>query len=231
MLYTDLVIRALIFDFDGVILDTETPDYQTWQDVFQSHGVELERSLWDGFIGGSSATFDAPRHLEELTGVRVDREAIRRQRRQRYLDLIDASPVLPGVVDYITEAKSLGLKLGLASSSTLDWVEGHLARRRLLGHFDSIRARDHVDNVKPDPELYLASLEQLEVGPDEALVIEDSANGVTAAKKAGLYCVLVPNPMTKDLPIHNADIRLRALSDMPLSTLLEKILDPSAPLR
>ena len=85
-------------------------------------------------------------------------------------------------------------------------------------------------NVKPDPELFLASLEQLGVEPDEALVIEDSANGVTAAKKAGLYCALVPNPMTKDLPIDNADIRLNALSDVPLSTLLKKILDPSAPL-
>ena len=231
LLYTDLMIRALIFDFDGVILDTETPDYQTWQDIFQSHGVVLERSLWQSFIGGSSAVFDAPQHLEELTGTHVDREAIRRQRRQCYLDLIDASAVLPGVVDYITESKSLGLKLGLASSSSVDWVEGHLARRRLLGHFDSIKTRDHVVNVKPDPELFLASLEQLGVRPDEALVIEDSANGVAAAKQAGLYCVLVPNPMTKDLHIHNADIRLNTLSDMPLSTLLKKILDPSAPLR
>jgi HAD superfamily hydrolase (TIGR01509 family) len=217
------MIKALIFDFDGVILDTETLDYQTWQEIFQSHGVALERSLWQGFIGGSSASFDAPQHLEELTGTRVDREAIRRQRRQRYFDLLDASPVLPGVVDYITESKSLGLKLGLASSSSIDWVEGHLARRRLLGNFDSIRARDHVANVKPDPELFLASVEQLGIEPEEALVIEDSANGVTAAKAAGLYCVLVPNPMTQDLPIDNADIRLDALSDMPLSTLLKKV--------
>ena len=217
------MIKAIVFDFDGVILDTETPDYETWQEVFQEHGVRLERSLWTSYIGGSSLAFDVPGHLEELSGAPVDREAIRIRRRQRYIDRIDASSVLPGVLEYIPEAKRLGLRLGIASSSSVDWVEGHLARRRLLCHFDSVRARDHVDKVKPDPELYSTSVERLGVRPEEAVAIEDSANGVTAAKAAGLFCVVVPNPMTVDLPTEAADVRLEALSDVPLGAMLERV--------
>ena len=193
------MIDTLIFDFDGVILDTETPDYDTWQEVFRSHGTHLDRSLWARFIGGGFEAFDVYKHLEDLACVPIDRDAIRRRRRQRYLDLIDASPLLPGVLDYILEAKRLGLKLGLASSSSLDCVEGHLARRRLLEHFDSMKSANDVSNVKPEPDLYLAALEQLATLPANALAIEDSANGVTAAKRAGLFCVVVPNHMTREL--------------------------------
>ena len=217
------MIKAIVFDFDGVILDTETPDYETWQEVFQEHGVRLERSLWTSYIGGSSLAFDLPQHLEDLSGAPVDREAVRVRRRQRYIDRIDASSVLPGVLEYLQDAKSLGLRLAVASSSSVDWVEGHLARRRLLRYFDSIMARDHVARVKPDPELYAASAARLGVRPDEAVAIEDSANGVNAAKAAGLFCVVVPNPMTVDLPTHSADIRLKALSDLPLRALLKRI--------
>ena len=102
------------------------------------------------------------------------------------------------------------------------WVDGNLASRGLLQHFDSIKCSDDVSRVKPDPELYLLSVSQLRTRPKNVVVIEDSANGVTAAKRAGLFCVVVPNPMTKDLPIDHADLRLDALSDMALGSLLSK---------
>ncbi len=217
------MIDALIFDFDGVIIDTETPDYVTWQEVFESHGVELERSLWTRFIGGGRETFDVFQHLEDLTGTLVDREAIRSSKRERYLSLIDANPLLPGVVDYVGEAKRLGLKLGVASSSSVAWVEGHLSARHLLEEFDSVVGADDVSAVKPDPELYTAVVSRLGTRPENAVAIEDSANGVTAAKRAGLFCVAVPNPMTEELPVDQADLRLRALSDFSLTDLLEKL--------
>ena len=217
------MIEALIFDFDGVIIDTETPDYRSWQEVFEERGVELDRSLWAGFIGGAAETFDVYRHLELLAGVRVDRPALRRSRRRRYLDLVESSPVLPGVLDYMQEAKRRGLKLGVASSSSSDWVEGHLLRRDLMRYMDSVRTRDHVAMVKPDPEVYLASIADLGTRPETAVAIEDSANGVTAAKRAGLFCVAVPNQMTRDMPIEHADMRLNALSEIGLAELLELI--------
>ena len=216
------MIDTLIFDFDGIIIDTETPDYLSWQELYHSHGVQLERSLWSEFIGGGEV-FDAYQHLEELTGKRIDREAIREQRRRRYLEIIESKPLLPGVMDYILEAKKLGLKLGVASSSSRDWVEGHLVRRDILRHFVSIESADDVSNVKPDPELYLASVAHMGTQPENALAIEDSANGITAAKRAGLYCVAVPNEMTRDMPIGHADLRLESLSDMPLKALLVRL--------
>ena len=178
------MIDTLIFDFDGIIIDTETPDYLTWQEVYHSHGVQLERSLWSEFIGGGDV-FDAYQHLEKLTGSRIDREAIREQRRRRYLEIIESKPLLPGVMDYILEEKRLGLKLGVASSSSRDWVEGHLVGRDILRYFVSVKSADDVSNVKPDPELYLASVAHMGTQPENALAIEDSANGITAAKRAG----------------------------------------------
>lgn len=217
------LIDALIFDFDGVIIDTETPDYETWQEVFESHGVALERSLWARFIGGGRDTFDVLQHLEDLAGTRVDREAVRQGKRERYLALIDASPLLPGVVDYIGEARRLGMKLGVASSSSVGWVTRHLSARHLLEEFDSVVGRDDVTAVKPDPELYRVAVSHLGTRAENALAIEDSANGLTAAKRAGLFCVAVANPMTEELPLDRADLRLRALSDISLTDLIERL--------
>jgi HAD superfamily hydrolase (TIGR01509 family) len=215
------MIEAIVFDFDGVILDTETPDFETWQHEFRAHGVEFERSLWTGFIGGSSAWFSVPEHLAELAGRAIDPERIE-ARRRGYLSLIESSPILPGVTEHLVQARELGLKVGLASSSSRSWVEGHLKSRGLYGHFHSIRTRDDVADVKPDPELYLSAAEDLDVSPEACLAIEDSYNGVTSAKRAGMLCVVVPNPMTADMDLSGADLRLESLADLPLAELLDR---------
>ena len=215
-----MAIDTLIFDFDGVIIDTETPDYVTWQAVFDAHGVELDRGLWSGLIGGGIDRFDVYQHLEDLVEHELDRDAIREDRRRRYLDAVEANPVLPGVRELVLEATKLGLKLGVASSSTRDWVEGHLANRGLLAYFHSIRGRDDVRRVKPDPELYAAALDALGARPHTAMAIEDSPNGVTAAKSAGLFCVAVPNTMTRTLPLDHADVLLDSLADVTLGILI-----------
>ena len=217
------MIDALIFDFDGVIIDTEAPEFETLQALFRSHGVELERSLWQQIIGGGTDLFDPYEHLALLTGEDLDREAVRRSQRQRYLEIVHASPVLPGVLDYIREARRVGVRLGVASSSSHDWVTGHLRERGLLDSFDAVVTRDDVTNVKPDPELYIVATERLGASPERAVAIEDSLNGVTAAKRAGMYCVAVPNSMTSDLPLDGADLRLGALSEIGLEELLDSL--------
>ena len=155
------MIDTLIFDFDGVIIDTETPDFDTWQEVFRNYGVELERTWWTGFIGGSSGRMDVCGLLEELTGREFDRDSLMRDRRRRYLAAIASSPLLPGVVEYIHEARRLGLKLAVASSSSHAWVDGHLESRGLRQHFDAVICSDDVARVKPDPELYLLTASTL----------------------------------------------------------------------
>ena len=217
------MIEALVFDFDGVIIDTEIPSYETWQEVYAAHGAHLDRALWQRQIGGGTHTFDAIQHLEALIGVRLDREAVRKSRKERHDALVRSTPLLPGVLEYIQEARRLGLKLGVASSSSHAWVEGHLAERGLLSLFQSVAAREDVAHIKPDPALYLVALQRLGVPPDRAVAIEDSLNGLTAAKRAGMFCVAVPNPMTGDLPLESADLRLGALTDMELQTLLDTL--------
>ena len=222
------MIEALIFDFDGLIMDSETADYQSWRETYASFGVELPLDVWMQNIG--SVTFFNPyTYLEEVVGRPLDCEAVHAARKKRDHELIAQQMVLPGVEAYLEEARALGLKLGIASSSRHPWVEGQLVRLGLNGRFDTICCRDDVDNrAKPDPAVYLEAVARLEVQPRQALALEDSPNGAAAAKAAGLWCVAVPNNMTRSLPFPAIDGRLASLADMPLKQLLTEVLNGRA---
>ncbi len=216
-------ICGLIFDFDGLILETEGPVYQSWQELYASYGLTLSFEKWVTIIGTHDLLFDAWAELVEQVGRPLNREEIEPKRMQRELELVHTQPVLPGVTDYLTRAKHWGLKVGLASSSSRRWVTGHLDRLGLLGCFDAIRAREDVTRTKPDPELYQSALAGLALQPQEALAFEDSPNGVLAAQRAGIFCVAVPNPLTQYLPLDHADLRLESLASLPLDDLLRKV--------
>lgn len=214
------MIRAIIFDFDGLILDTEVPEFQTWQEIYQTYGCELPLEVWAMAIGTSADGFDPYAHLEGLLGRLVEREEIRLKRRQRYTELLNAQSILPGVHAYIADAKRLGLRLGVASSSSRDWVVGHLTQLGLSPYFDCVKCADDVQRVKPDPALYQAVLDTLALPAERAIALEDSPNGIAAAKRAGLFCVAVPNPLTRQLSLAHADLQLDSLADLPLERLL-----------
>jgi HAD superfamily hydrolase (TIGR01509 family) len=217
------MIRGLIFDFDGLILDTEVPDFASWQEVFAEHGAELPRDMWTPLIGHAIASFDIYDYLEQQTGHRIDRDDIRARRRTRYLQMIETQTVLPGVEKWIREAKARGMKVGLASASDRAWVTGHLQRLGLHVHFDTIRTRDDVPIGKPDPAVYRAALDALGLTAFEAVAFEDSMNGLAAAKAAGLFCVAIPNAMTHDLDLSAADMRLQSLAHFSLDELLQEV--------
>ena len=219
------MIEALVLDFDGTILETETPDYRSWQETFELFGVSLDRSVWASYVGGASGGFDVLGHLAKLSGRAFDHDAVRLRRRRRYLALVEAEPLRPGVLDFIASAERLGLKLGVASSATRNWVVGHLERRGLMGRFGAVWCGDDVSVVKPDPEVYLAVTDELGVAPDRALAIEDSARGVASAKSAGLFCVAVPNPITEGMDFGAADAVYSTLEDVTLEAIIG-LLDP-----
>jgi HAD superfamily hydrolase (TIGR01509 family) len=216
------LIRGLVFDFDGLILDTESPEFTSWRDILHEQGGSLSLKDWAVCIG-TSDVFDPCAHLEAQLGRAVDREALRTERRRRSDALIAAQIPLPGVVERIAEARAMGLKLGVASSSSRRWVEGHLERLGLAPHFECIRCSDHVERVKPDPALYALALEALGLRPEEAVAFEDSPNGILAAKRAGLFCVAVPNEATRLLRLDAADLRLTSLAETSLSELIRDI--------
>ncbi len=214
--------RGLIFDFDGLILDTESPEFASWRDIFTEHGCALSLEAWAVCIG-TADVFDPCEHLEGQLGRPVDRDTLRAERRRRSDALIAAQAPLPGVVEWIGEAREMGMKLGVASSSSRDWVEGHLARLGLAPHFDCIRCADHVERVKPDPALYRVVLDGLGLRAEEAIALEDSPNGVLAARRAGIFCVAVPNPATRDLAFDDADLRLGSLAELSLEELVREV--------
>jgi HAD superfamily hydrolase (TIGR01509 family) len=216
------LIRALIFDFDGVILETEEPIYRSWKEVYEARGVDLPFERWALTVGSSNQAFHPQRHLEKQIGRPLPQEVVDR-RVERRAELVLAQPLLPGVVELVEAARAAGMKVGVASSSSRDWVNGHLLRLGIRDRFDCLRSRDDVEHVKPDPDLYLAILDCLGVEAAGAIAIEDSPNGIVAAKRAGLRCVAVPNRITAGLDLSLADVRLGSLADVTLPQLLEQL--------
>lgn len=214
------MIRALVFDFDGLILETETPSYETWAEIYREHGHELPLDRWFDYIGREGGYFDAADHLAALVGEGFDRDAARKRRDARKTELIAALDVMVGVREYVADGKRMGLRLGVASSSSRAWVLGHLERLRLHADWDAVRTRDDVARTKPAPDLYLAVVEALGVRPRDAVAFEDSKNGIAAAKEAGLRCVAVPNALTASMDLSRADLRLATLAQTPLEELL-----------
>ena len=219
------MIRALVFDFDGLILDTEEPVYRSWLEVYQAHGEELPFERWIQIVGSTTTGFHPQHHLEERLGRPLPKEVLDR-RIGRRTEMILAKTVLPGVVQHLDAARDIGLKLGVASSSTREWVRGHLARLGILERFDCLRCRDDVEHAKPEPDLYVAVLDCLGVNASESVAIEDSPNGVTAAKRAGMRCVAIPNSITERLDLRQADVVLTSLAELTLQQLLDR-LEPS----
>jgi HAD superfamily hydrolase (TIGR01509 family) len=216
------MIRAIVFDFDGLILDTEEPVYRSWLEVYEAHGEELPFERWVQIVGSTTTGFHPQHHLEERLGRALPKEVLDR-RIGRRTELVLAQQLLPGVVSHIDQAKGMGLKVGVASSSTAEWVRGHLARLGILERFDCLRCRDDVAHAKPEPDLYVAVLDCLGVAASDAFAIEDSPNGVMAAKRAGLRCVAIPNSITARLDLSGADVLLRSLAEITLADLLKKI--------
>jgi len=220
------MIKALIFDFDGLILDTESPEADVWKQIYAEHGFEFPLDEWGTIIGGGGiSNFDVADHLSLLSQGRLDPASMRIRHRSGSDALTLKQPILPGVMDYIQEAKRLGLKLAIASSSPHAWVDTHAKRLGIFDHFDHVICSDDVapGRTKPNPDLYLLALNQLQVQKNEAIVFEDSPNGVKAANRAGIFVVAVPNPITSLLVIDGADLIVRSLSKLPLIDLLHKV--------
>ena len=215
------MIKAIIFDFDGLVLDTETPIYRARQEIYEIYDCSLPLSKWLECIGTTN-TFDPCDVLEEQLGHPINRATICDKRRVRTAELMAMQSILPGVEDRIVEAKELGLKLGVGSSSPRSWVSGQLARLGLEPHFNTIKCSEDVERVKPDPALFLAVLRDLGVSGREALVLEDSLNGVTAAKRARIFCVAVPNALTQHSSFDLADLQLTSLAELSIEGLMNK---------
>jgi HAD superfamily hydrolase (TIGR01509 family) len=216
-----VAVRGLLFDFDGLIVDTESPSLAAWRWLYEQHGQELSLERWSAAIG-TIGGFDALGHLEDLVGSPLERDALTARQREHELTLVGAEKLRPGIADYLVEAERLGLKKAIVSSSSRAWVDRHLRRLERLHGWDAIVTADGDERrAKPSPTLYLEALDLLGLRAVEAIAFEDSPNGVRAAKAAGLYCVAVPNAVTAALALDAADLVVDSLASLSLPDLLE----------
>jgi HAD superfamily hydrolase (TIGR01509 family) len=212
-------LRALIFDFDGLIVDTESAIYHAWREVYDDHGQELDLATYADCVGSDHGQFDPMRHLDKLLGRSLDWDTLEPRKEARIRELLDGQEALPGVRELLARAAEQELACAVASSSSLDWVGGWLERLELGQHFEVVRTRDHVERIKPHPDLFLAAAEGLGVPTANAVIFEDSENGLRAARAAGIHCVAVPNQITAAGAFEGAAMRLDSLAGLDLEEL------------
>jgi HAD superfamily hydrolase (TIGR01509 family) len=217
-----VIVAALVFDFDGVILDTEGPVFTAWREEFDAHGCPpLTIEEWAAEIG-TTGGLDLVEMIRARATREFDEDAMHIRRRNRRDELLMHETTRPGVHAWLDEADELGLALAIASNSPLDWVESHLARLGLRHRFVSLACFGNGLAGKPAPDTYLAACAAIGVDPGAALAIEDSPHGVAAAKAAGLRCIAVPHEITERLDLARADLRLRSLADATLHAVLDR---------
>lgn len=212
---------ALIFDFDGLLVDTESTALLAWREQFAVHDVAFPLEVWHQFIG-SQGSQEAMLAAVRAGGIEFDDAELRAEWRARHNRIVSSVPLRPGVEAFLDEAAAAGAKFAVASSATRDWLDQQLGRLGIHDRFEVICARDN-GRVKPAPDIYLAALAALGIGASDAIAFEDSPNGIAAAKAAGLYCVAVPNPVTAELPLGQADLLVESFAEISFPELVDRL--------
>ncbi|MDQ3914227.1 MAG: HAD-IA family hydrolase [Actinomycetota bacterium] len=212
--------RALLFDFDGTVVDTEVPAFRAWQEVYERHGHVLSVDEWSSCVG-TLGGFEPLDHLEGLLGRALDRHSVDAARYRRKLELVSRESLRRGLEGYLSRAAGLGISVAIVSSGETAWITSNLDRLGRSEGWACINCADgNTARAKPLPCLYEEALDALSVAADEAVVFEDSPNGIRAAKAAGLFCVAVPNPVTSALDLSEADLLLTSFEEMSLDDVL-----------
>lgn len=215
-----MAVEAIIFDFDGVIIDSETAELEVWQAFYRSHGLDIPPALWAKRIGyNEQDAFHPATYFEQIAGT-VLSEAQREDQFRRYVEQCARQPVLPGVRELIEEASQRGIKLAIASSAYREWVDRWLRQHHLSHFFSCIRTRGDVKHGKPAPDLYLSAADCLGVPIEHCIAVEDSSAGINAALAAGMRCIAVPNSLSAHMALPEATLRLNSLAEMDCETLL-----------
>ncbi|ASA22521.1 HAD family hydrolase [Paenibacillus donghaensis] len=216
------MIKGIIFDFDGTIIDTETAWYTAFNEAYGAHGVDLTLEQYSTCIGTSLHSFNPYEYLMTDLNLPIDKQEFRTAVQLRHSKLMELETMRSGIQYYLDSARTAGLKIGLATSSSTEWVEKYLDQLGIREYFDCIRTSDHVVNVKPDPELYIQALSCLGLKPEEAVAIEDSPNGSKAAAAAGMHCVVIPNEITSFLEFDAPHLKTDDLSHLDFEQVLSR---------
>ncbi len=217
------MIKGIIFDFDGTIIDTESVVFTGWDTVYREYNQVVPHELLRSIVGTSDVTFRPAEYLIQKAGLSIDPGIIYNHESEIEAAILENTPPLPGVIDYLQTAQQLGIKLAIASSSSRDWVMTHLNRMKLDRYFEAIATKEEVQLTKPYPYLYEVALKKLGLFPYQVIAIEDSPFGITSAKAAGIFTVAIPNEITKVMKMDHADMTLTSLAEISLQELIQRI--------
>jgi putative hydrolase of the HAD superfamily len=213
---------ALVFDFDGLILDTEAAEHASVAEIFAEFGASLPLDKWTSVMGTAQPDGYWLDWLEADLGKPINRDLLWIEQRQRNHYLLDRLRVLPGVHSLLEAAAANNVPCAVASSSTSRWVVPKLDRLGLLDSFTTVVTREDAAAAKPAPDLYLEALRRLDVAADgshAAIALEDSRNGSLAAVAAGMTCVVCPTPLTVDLDLSHAHHRVGSLTELDWTSM------------
>ncbi len=203
--------RGIIFDFDGVLVDTEWAIYQSWVQLYAREGQEISIATYSPCLGAGYSHWNPADHLEKLTGKRYDWE-VETPARQAVLEAdLARSGLMDGAIELLDWCAEQGIALTVASSSSRRWVQGWLERLGIYDRFAGVFTRTDGYAVKPAPALFLAAQQCLNLPKEDCLIIEDSENGTISAQNAGIPCVAIPNRMTESSDFSRAAHRLPSL--------------------
>lgn len=217
------MIKAVIFNFGGTVLDTETPRYKSFQQAYREHGLELDWSMYAQCVGTGLQHFNPYEYLLGRMKLPIQLDAFRHSIRSHCSTLEEQEGLRPGVMDALVRGKAMGIKLGLVSTLPRQQLETHMRKWGIAPYFDCIRTGDDAVRLAPDPDLYQQTLRLLGVKPRQAVAIEDSPAGAAAAMQAGLYTVVVPNSTTARMKFGHCHERLASLGELELPELLDRL--------
>lgn len=208
-----MAIQTVLFDFDGIVVDTEWAIYQAWLRAFEAHDHPLPLELYTRCIGSDFDTWSPKSHLEDLTGNSFDWHDLDARRQKEIVSELGGSQAMAGLHEMLDKLDEKQIPAAVVSSSSHNWVDGWLERIELTHRFKTVVCRGDAPRIKPAPDLYLEAAKRLEFDPANCLVIEDSMNGVKSAKAAGMAVWAVPNRVTSCLDFGAADKVFNSLLD------------------
>lgn len=218
-----LMIKAVIFDFDGLILDTETAWYESYREtLLQNYKFDLPLREFVKCVGADDTHLF--HYLKQELGDRFESGKTREHANNLHAEKMKSAEAREGVKQYLEDASKAGLKIALATSSRREWAVTHLTNLNLIHYFDHIISQDDVEQIKPAPDLFFKALEKLHMDSNEALVFEDSLNGLIAAQKAQLKTIIIPNPVTEGLAFEKYHLKLTSMEEMSLQEVLNTII-------
>jgi HAD superfamily hydrolase (TIGR01509 family) len=216
-------VRALLLDFDGTMLETESSSYGSWRDLLAEHDYELTHDTWSAAVGTLGGV-DPVALLERHLGAPVDRTELQDRQSALHREMLTEEVLRPGIQRLVDDARARGVHAAIVTSASERWVREHLRRLGLDRDWEDIVAADgDPARAKPAPLLYEEALALLGVSPAEGVAIEDSPNGVTAAKAAGLVAVAFPNPITERMNLDHADVVITDFDGLGLDGLLARL--------